>query len=135
MRIRAEERPSEAELTALAAGELSGFSEAERLAVALARELTLLAPERTHDQQPQIASADPLDRARETFPRRRWSSWWPASARGTLSRAGTGRWDSHRTCQNRRPACAPPCRTRGDRGAFLRCDFTRFRLAAARSSR
>jgi hypothetical protein len=55
-------------LNALAAGELSGFSEAERLAVALARELTLLAPERTHDQQPQIASADLLDRARETFP-------------------------------------------------------------------
>jgi AhpD family alkylhydroperoxidase len=58
---------SEAELDALAAGDITGFSDTEQLALALAREITLQAPLLDYDQQPQIAAPELLARAQATF--------------------------------------------------------------------
>lgn len=58
---------SETELTALARGDLSGFTEDARLAVAIARDLTLQTPQLKYDQEPQILSADLIDRAQHAF--------------------------------------------------------------------
>lgn len=59
---------SEAELAALAARDLSGFSEPELLALELARELTERPTELRYHDAPQLASPRLLDAVQRTFP-------------------------------------------------------------------
>jgi AhpD family alkylhydroperoxidase len=59
---------SEAELEALAAGDLARFSEPERLALELARELTTRPPQLRYDAAPQLASQELLIMVQGTFP-------------------------------------------------------------------
>jgi AhpD family alkylhydroperoxidase len=56
------------DLEALAVGDLSPFSEPERLALRLARELTVRPTNATLVEAPQIASGDRLAAAQKTFP-------------------------------------------------------------------
>jgi AhpD family alkylhydroperoxidase len=59
---------SEADLEALAVGDLSGFSEPEKLAIELARELTARPTERRYDEAPQLVSPELLAAVQATFP-------------------------------------------------------------------
>lgn len=56
------------DLEALAAGDLARFSAPERLALRLARELTLEPSQRTYAEAPGIASGDLLAEVQSTFP-------------------------------------------------------------------
>lgn len=58
---------TEAELGALARGELDGFSDDERLALEIARQLTLAPAELSFEEQPSAVDPELLARARETF--------------------------------------------------------------------
>lgn len=58
---------SETELDALAAGDLSGFSDDEQLALTIAHELTLNAADVRYDDQPQIVTPALLERAQAAF--------------------------------------------------------------------
>jgi AhpD family alkylhydroperoxidase len=59
---------SDADLEALAAGDLTRFSEAERLGLELARELTARPAEVSYDAAPQIVSPELLAGVQEAFP-------------------------------------------------------------------
>lgn len=58
---------SEAELAALARGELERFSGPERLALQLARDMTQRPAQVRYDEAPQLADPELLERAREEF--------------------------------------------------------------------
>lgn len=59
---------SDEEINALARGDLSGFSPAERLAIRYARELSLRPPQVAHGDNPQAVAPELLDELRATFP-------------------------------------------------------------------
>ena len=59
---------SEADLAALAAGDLTGFTEPEALALQLARELTQRPTQLRYDDAPQLASKELLSEVQKTFP-------------------------------------------------------------------
>jgi AhpD family alkylhydroperoxidase len=59
---------AEAELDALAAGDLTGFTQPEALALQLAHELTYRPTELRYDDAPQLASPELLSEVQKTFP-------------------------------------------------------------------